>query len=91
MKLGGAAGPGRCRDGWEQPPTKPGCARTARWRGFGERGGVEYARNQREYLLRKVNRLQSRGYGSGAVRTCSVVLGQGTSGPACGCRSGRPR
>ena len=40
-------------------PTKPGRASTARWRGFGERDGVEYARNQREYVLRKVNRLKS--------------------------------
>ena len=31
--------------------TKPGCASTARWRRPGERGGEEYARNQRYYVL----------------------------------------
>ena len=39
-------------------PTKPGRASTARWCGFGERDGVEHARNQREYVPRKVNRLE---------------------------------
>jgi hypothetical protein len=58
-------------------PTKPGRANTARWCGSGERDGVEYARNQREYVLRKVNRLKSGGYGLGAVRTCSVANGTG--------------
>jgi hypothetical protein len=90
----GEAGGSRSQEvpGWVgAAPTKPGHASTARWCGFGERDGVEYARNQREYVLRKVNRLQSGGYGPGAVRTCWVVLGQGTSGLACGCRSGRPR
>ena len=82
---------------WEVPgwvgaaPTKPGRASTARWCGFGERDGVEYARNQREYVLRKVNRLKPGGYGSGAVRTRSAEAERGTSGSACGCRSGRPR
>jgi hypothetical protein len=72
-------------------PTKPGRVSTARWRGSGERDGVEYARNQREYVLRKVNRLKSGGYGPGAVRTRSVAAERGTSGRACGCWSGRPR
>ena len=31
-------------------PTKPGRASTARWRGSGECGGEEYARNQRYYV-----------------------------------------
>src|SRR5205823_2023263 len=31
-------------------PTKPGRASTARWRGSGERGGEEYARNQCYYV-----------------------------------------
>ena len=30
--------------------TKPGRASTARWCGSGERGGEEYARNQRYYV-----------------------------------------
>jgi hypothetical protein len=30
--------------------TKPGRASTARWCGSGERGGEEYARNQRHYV-----------------------------------------
>jgi transposase len=29
---------------------KPGRVRIARWRGFGERGGEEYVRNQRDYV-----------------------------------------
>ncbi len=72
-------------------PTKPGRVSTARWCGFGERDEEEYARNRREYVPRKVNRLQSGGYGPGAVRTWSVATEQETSGQACGCRSGRPR
>jgi len=52
--------------------TKPGHIRIARWCGSGERGGEEYARNQRYYVPRKVDRLKSGGYGPGAVRTCSV-------------------
>ena len=31
-------------------PTKPGHVSTARWRGSGERGEEEYARNQRHYV-----------------------------------------
>jgi hypothetical protein len=76
----GEAGGSRSREvpGWVgAAPTKPGRASTARWCGFGERDGVEYERNQREYVLRKVNRLKSGGYGLGAVRTCSVANGTG--------------
>jgi hypothetical protein len=44
--------------GWAgAAPTTPGRTSTARWCGFGKRDGVEYARNQREYVPRKVNRL----------------------------------
>jgi hypothetical protein len=50
-------------------PTKPERVSIARWRGFGERDEEEYARNQRHYVPRKVNRLQPGGYGPGAVRT----------------------
>jgi hypothetical protein len=55
--------------------TMPERARIARWCGFGERDGEEYARNQRDYVPRKVNRLKSGGYGPGAVRTQSIRLG----------------
>ena len=34
--------------------TKPGRASTARWCGFGERGGKEYARNQRDYVPQRL-------------------------------------
>ena len=56
--------------------TKPGRIRIARWCGSGERDEEEYARNQREYVPRKVNRLQPGGYGPGVVRTCFVSAGQ---------------
>ena len=49
--------------------TTPGRARIARWCGFGKRDEEEYARNQRDYVPRKVNRLKPGGYGPGAVRT----------------------
>ena len=89
MKLG-AAGPGGAgRVG--AALTKPGRVSTARWCGFGERDGEEYARNQRQYVPRKVNRLKPGGYGPGAVRTRSADGGAGNSRAACGCRSGRPR
>ena len=52
--------------------TTPGRIRIARWCGSGKRDEEEYARNQREYVLRKVNRLQPGGYGPGVVRTCSL-------------------
>ena len=42
-------------------PTTPGRASTARWRGLGKRDEEEYARNQRDYVPRKVNRLKSGG------------------------------
>jgi hypothetical protein len=71
-------------------PTTTGRVSTARWRGSGKRDGEEYARNQRAYVLRKVNRLESGGSGPGVVRTCPILVGRGTSGLACGCRSGRP-
>ena len=67
--------------------TKPGCARIARWCGFGERDGGECARTQRDYVPLKVSRLKSGGYGPGAVRTQSLI-GLGTPGQACGCRPG---
>jgi hypothetical protein len=41
--------------------TTPGRARIARWCGFGKRDEEEYARNQRDYVPRKVNRLKSGG------------------------------
>jgi hypothetical protein len=49
--------------------TTQGHARIARWCGFGKRDEEEYARNQRDYVPRKVNRLKPGGYGPGAVRT----------------------
>jgi hypothetical protein len=49
--------------------TTPGRTRIARWCGFGKRDEKEYARNQCDYVPRKVNRLKSGGYGPGAVRT----------------------
>jgi hypothetical protein len=36
-------------------------------------------RNQRGYVLRKVNRLESGGYGPGAVRTCPAFGSAGNS------------
>jgi len=45
VKLG-AAGLGRCRDGWQAAPTKPWRVGTARRRGCGERDGKVYARNR---------------------------------------------
>ena len=51
--------------------TTPGRTRIARWCGFGKRDEKEYARNQCDYVPRKVNRLKSGGYGPGAVRTRS--------------------
>jgi hypothetical protein len=68
---------------WEVPGrvgaalTKPGRASIARWCGFGERDEEEYARNQRYYAPRKVNRLKPGGYGPGAVRTHAEVIGVG--------------
>ena len=50
-------------------PTTTGRVSTARWRGSGKRDGKEHARNQRSYVLRKVNRLESGGSGPGVVRT----------------------
>ena len=49
--------------------TKPGRVSTARWRGSGERDGKEYARNRRYYVPSMLHRLESGGYGPGAVRT----------------------
>ena len=46
--------PGRA----EAALTTPGRARIARWCGFGKRDEEEYARNQRDYVPRKVNRLK---------------------------------
>lgn len=57
--------------------TTPGRVSIARWGGSGKRDEEEYARNQRHYVPRKVNRLKSGGYGPGAVRTCSVSNGAG--------------
>ncbi len=62
---------------WEVPGwvgaalTTPGRISIARWCGSGKRDEEEYARNQRQYVLRKVNRLQPGGYGPGVVRTRS--------------------
>jgi len=55
--------------------TTPGRIRIARWCGSGKCDEEEYARNQREYVPRKVNRLQPGGYGPGVVRTCFVSAG----------------
>ena len=41
--------------------TKPGRPGTARWGGSGERGGKEYARNRRYYVLHLGHRLKSGG------------------------------
>ena len=68
--------------------TTPGRASTARWCGSGKRDGEEYARNQRDYVPRKVNRLKSGGYGPGAVRTCRLWLGRELSGWLVGVGSG---
>ena len=51
VKLG-AAGFGRCRDGWQANPTKPWRVGAARRRGCGERGGKAYARNRRSTPLK---------------------------------------
>jgi hypothetical protein len=56
--------------------TTPGRISIARWCGSGKRDEEGYARNQREYVLRKVNRLQPGGYGPGVVRTCFVPAGR---------------
>jgi hypothetical protein len=71
--------------------TTPGRVSIARWGGSGKRDEEEYARNQRHYVPRKVNRLKSGGYGLGAVRTRAGRSGRGTCGQSCGWRSGRPR
>ena len=42
-------------------PTTPGRVSTARWCGLGKCDEEEYARNQRDYVPRKVNRLKSGG------------------------------
>jgi hypothetical protein len=42
-------------------PTTPGRVSTARWGEFGKRDEEEYARNQRDYVPRKVGRLKSGG------------------------------
>jgi hypothetical protein len=46
--------------------------------GSGERDEEEYARNLRDYVPRKVNRLKPGGYGPGAVRTRAGGSGRGT-------------
>src|ERR1700758_3525366 len=61
--------------------TKPGRASTARWGGSGERGGKEYARNRRYYVLHKRHRLEPGGSGPGAARPADVDAA-GTSGAA---------
>ena len=47
--------------------TTPGRVSIARWGGSGKRDEEEYARNRRDDVPRKVNRLKSGGYGPGAV------------------------
>jgi hypothetical protein len=49
--------------------TKPGRANTARWCGFGERGGKEYARKQRDHVPQRLTGSNLVGYGPEAVRT----------------------
>src|SRR4051794_35736540 len=56
-------------------PTTTERVSTARWRGSGKRDGEEYARNQRAYVLRKVDRLESGRSGPGVVRTCPASVG----------------
>src|SRR6266567_904905 len=70
--------------------TKPGRASTARWCGSGERGGEEYARNQRYYVLHKRHRLEPGGSGPGAARSAGRDAA-GTSGACWSPRAGRPR
>jgi len=70
--------------------TKPGRASTARWCGSGERGGKEYARNRRYYVLHKRHRLEPGGSGPGAARPAGRDAA-GTSGACWLPRAGRPR
>ena len=60
--------------------TTPGRVSIARWGGSGKRDEEEYARNRRDDVPRKVNRLKSGGYGPGAVRARAGGSGRGTSG-----------
>jgi hypothetical protein len=57
--------------------TTPGRVSIARWGGSGKRDEEEYARNRRDYVPRKVNRLKPGGYGPGAVRTRAGGSGAG--------------
>lgn len=55
--------------------TTPGRASIARWGGSGKRDEEEWARNQRCYVPRKVNRLKPGGYGPGAVHIRAGGIG----------------
>jgi len=57
--------------------TTPGRVSIARWGGSGKRDEEEYARNRRDDVPRKVNRLKPGGYGPGAVRTRAGAIGTG--------------
>lgn len=70
------------------PPTTTGRVSTARWRGSGKHDGKEYARNQRRYVPRKVNRLESGGSGPGVVRTHPARAGGQLPGWLVGVGSG---
>jgi hypothetical protein len=69
--------------------TKPGRPGTARWGGSGERGGKEYARNRRYYVLHLGHRLKPGGYGPGAARTAARE-GGGNFREVDESRTGRP-
>jgi hypothetical protein len=73
-------------------PTKPGRVSTARWRGSGERGGKEYARNQRDYVPQRLT--GSNLADMGRKRCAPGGLDRedpgwwGTPGWSCGCLPG---
>jgi hypothetical protein len=71
-----AARLGRCREGGSSPDNAGTCQHR-QMGGSGKRDEEEYARNRRDYVPRKVNRLKPGGYGPGAVRTRAGGSGAG--------------